>query len=154
MLACDDIDAVVVASTDCWHVHHTVAAAKAGKDVYCEKPLGISIREDQICRDVIKRYGRMFQYGTQQRSSAHCRFGCELVRNGYVGEVKEILVVAPDSAPGNSTKPIPVPSTLDYDMWLGPAPWRPYWAPPSCSLSPIRPARLTRATSSSLLKTP
>ncbi len=126
LLARDDIDAVVVASTDCWHVHHTVAAAKAGKDVYCEKPLGVSVRQDQICRDVIKRYGRMFQYGTQQRSSSHCRFGCELVRNGYIGEVKELLVIAPDSHPGNSTKPIPVPDTLDYDMWLGPAPWRPY----------------------------
>ena len=126
MLLRDDIDAVVVASTDCWHVHHTVAAAKAGKDVYCEKPLGVSFREDQICRDVIHRYGRMFQYGTQQRSSSHCRFGCELVRNGYIGDVKEILVVAPDSAPGNTTKPAPVPDTLDYDMWLGPAPGRPY----------------------------
>jgi len=126
MLACDDIDAVVIASTDSWHVHQTVAAARAGKDVYCEKPLGVSVREDQICRDAIKRYARMFQYGTQQRSSAHCRFGCELVRNGYIGQIKELLVVAPDSGPGNSTKPVPVPEALDYDMWLGPAPWRPY----------------------------
>jgi predicted dehydrogenase len=126
MLARDDIDAVCVASTDCWHVHHTVAAAKAGKDVYCEKPLGVSIEEDRICRSVIRRYERMFQYGTQQRSSAHCRFGCELVRSGYIGEVKELLVIAPDSNPGNSHAPEPVPPGLDYDMWLGPAPWRPY----------------------------
>jgi glucose-fructose oxidoreductase len=126
MLACDDIDAVVVATTDSWHVHHTVAAAKAGKDVYCEKPLGVSVQEDQICRDVIKRYSRMFQYGTQQRSIRHCRFGCELVRNGYIGEVKDIVVFAPDSVPGMSAKPSSVPKTLDYDMWLGPAPWRPY----------------------------
>lgn len=126
MLARDDIDAVCVASTDCWHVHHTVAAAKAGKDVYCEKPLGVSIEEDRICRSVIRRYERMFQYGTQQRSSAHCRFGCELVRSGYIGEVKELLVIAPDSNPGNSHAPQPVPPGLDYDMWLGPAPWRPY----------------------------
>jgi predicted dehydrogenase len=126
MLLRDDIDAVVVASTDCWHVHHSVAAARAGKDVYCEKPLGVSVREDQICREVFKRYGRMFQYGTQQRSSAHCRFGCELVRNGYIGEVKELLVVAPDSSPGGSSQPIPIPRNLDYEMWLGPAPWRPY----------------------------
>jgi predicted dehydrogenase len=126
MLARDDLDAVAVASTDCWHVHHTVAAAKAGKDVYCEKPLGICIREDLICRQVVRRYDRVFQYGTQQRSSAHCRYGCELVRSGYIGEVKELLVIAPDSSPGNSTKPVPLPEGLDYDMWLGPAPWRPY----------------------------
>jgi len=126
LLARDDIDAVSVATTDAWHVHHTVAAAKAGKDVYCEKPLSTSIRTDQVCRDVIRRYDRMFQYGTQQRSSRHCRYGCELVRSGKIGEVKEILVVAPDSAPGNSTAPQPVPNGLDYDMWLGPAPWRPY----------------------------
>jgi len=126
MLARDDLDAVCVATTDCWHVPHTVAAAKAGKDVYCEKPLSTSFREDQICRDVIRRYDRMFQYGTQQRSSNHCRFGCELVRSGKIGEVKEITVIAPDSTEGGSTKPIPVPEGLDYDMWLGPAPWRPY----------------------------
>ena len=126
LLARDDLDAVCIATTDCWHVHHTVAAAKAGKDMYTEKPLGVSIREDQICRDAVRRYGRMFQYGTQQRSSAHCRFGCELVRSGYVGEVREITVVAPDSAEGGSNTPLPVPEGLDYDMWLGPAPWKPY----------------------------
>ncbi len=72
MLARDDLDAVCVATTDAWHVHHTVAAAKAGKDIYCEKPLGIAFREDQVCRQAVRRYGRMFQYGTQQRSSDHC----------------------------------------------------------------------------------
>ncbi len=126
MLGRDDLDAVCIGSTDCWHVHHTVAAAKAGKDTYTEKPLGVCFREDQVCRDVVRRYDRMFQYGTQQRSSAHCRFGCELVRSGKIGEVKEILVVAPDSSPGGSREPKPVPEGLDYDMWLGPAPWRPY----------------------------
>ncbi len=126
MLARDDLDAVCIGSTDCWHVHHTVAAAKAGKDTYTEKPLGVCLTEDLICRDAVRRYDRMFQYGTQQRSSAHCRYGCELVRSGYIGEVKELLVIAPDSAPGNSTQPQPVPDGLDYDMWLGPAPWQPY----------------------------
>jgi len=126
MLARDDLDAVCIGTTDCWHVHHTVAAAKAGKDTYTEKPLGVCLHEDLICRDAVRRYDRMFQYGTQQRSSRHCRYGCELVRSGYIGEVKEILVVAPDSGPGGSTAPQPVPDDLDYDMWLGPAPWRPY----------------------------
>ncbi|NQU25517.1 MAG: Gfo/Idh/MocA family oxidoreductase [Candidatus Nealsonbacteria bacterium] len=126
MLQRDDLDAVCVATTDAWHVHHTVAAARAGKDIYCEKPLSVCIRDDLVCRDVVRRYDRMFQYGTQQRSSAHCRLGCELVRSGVVGEVKEITVVAPDSNPGGSTKPLPIPDGLDYDMWLGPAPWREY----------------------------
>ena len=126
MLLRDDLDAVCIGSTDCWHVHHTVAAARAGKDMYTEKPLGVCLHEDLVCRQVVRRYDRKFQYGTQQRSSAHCRYGCELVRSGYIGEVKELLVVAPDSAPGNSTAPQPVPEGLDYDMWLGPAPWRPY----------------------------
>ncbi len=126
MLARDDLDAVMIGSTDCWHVHHTVAAAKAGKDMYTEKPLGVCFREDQACRDACHRYERIFQYGTQQRSSAHCRFGCELVRSGRIGEIKELLVIAPDSKPGNSDKPQPVPPNLDYNMWLGPAPWQPY----------------------------
>ncbi len=126
LLARDDIDAVCIASPDHWHVHHAVAAAKAGKDAYVEKPLGVSIREDQICREVFQRYDRIFQYGTQQRSSAHCRFGCELVRSGYIGEVKELLVIAPDSHPGGSAAPQPVPEGLDYERWLGPAPWQPY----------------------------
>jgi hypothetical protein len=126
LLARDDLDAVCIATTDCWHVHHTVAAAKAGKDIYTEKPLGVSIREDRICRKAVRLYSRMFQYGTQQRSSAHCRYGCELVRSGYVGEVREITVVAPDSVEGGSNTPLPVPEGLDYDMWLGPAPWKPY----------------------------
>jgi len=130
MLARDDLDAVGVATTDAWHVHHTVAAAKAGKDIYCEKPLSVCIHDDIVCREVVRRYDRVFQYGTQQRSSAHCRFGCELVRSGYIGEVKELLVVAPDSAAGGSGAPQPVPENLDYDMWLGPAPWRPYCGQP------------------------
>jgi len=126
LLERDDLDAVCIATTDCWHVHHTVAAARAGKDMYTEKPLSVSFREDQICRKEVRRYGRMFQYGTQQRSSAHCRYGCELVRSGYIGEVREITVVAPDSVEGGSNMPLPVPEGLDYNMWLGPAPWRSY----------------------------
>ncbi|MGD0898942.1 MAG: Gfo/Idh/MocA family oxidoreductase [Thermoguttaceae bacterium] len=125
-LARDDIDAVAIGACDHWHVPMTVAAAKAGKDMYCEKPLGVSIREDQICREAVNRYNRVFQYGTQQRSSNHCRFGCELVRSGKIGQVKEIIVYAPDSHPGGLLTPQPVPEGLDYEMWLGPAPWRPY----------------------------
>ena len=126
LLAQDDIDAVAIATPDHWHVPTAVAAAKAGKDMYIEKPLGVSVWEDQVCRQMVKRYGRMFQYGTQQRSSGHCRFGCELVRSGRIGEIREVHVIAPNSGPGGNAKPLPVPEGLDYDMWLGPAPWTPY----------------------------
>ena len=126
LLARDDIDAVTIGTPDHWHVPIAIAAAKAGKDMYVEKPLGVSIRQDLACREAVRRYGRMFQYGTQQRSSAHCRYGCELVRNGRIGEVKEIIVVAPNSGPGGNTKPMPVPEGLDYDLWLGPARWTPF----------------------------
>jgi predicted dehydrogenase len=121
-----DIDAVTIGSPDHWHVPMTVMAAKAGKDVCVEKPLGVSIAEDQICREVIKRYDRVLQYGTEARASATCRLGAELVRNGRLGKIREIRVKAPNSGRGGSRKPLPVPPELDYDLWLGPAPWRPY----------------------------
>jgi predicted dehydrogenase len=126
LLARDDIDAVGIATPDHWHVPMTVAAARAGKDVHCEKPLGICAQEDLVCREVIKRYGRVFQYGAESRSAAICRQGAELVRSGRIGEIREIRVKSPNSSRGGSTQPQPVPEGLDYDLWLGPAPWRPY----------------------------
>ncbi len=126
LLARGDIDAVGIASTDHWHVPMSIAAAKAGKDVCVEKPLGVSVAQDQMCREVIKRYDRVFQYGTEARASAACRLGCELVRNGRIGKIREIRVKAPNSVRGGSTVVKPVPKDLAYDLWLGPAPWRPY----------------------------
>ena len=126
LLARDDIDAVTIASPDHWHVPMTIAAAKAGKDVCVEKPLGVSVSQDQKCREAIKRYDRLFQNGTEARAQDACRLGCELVRNGRIGDIREIRVKAPNSVRGGSREPIPVPSDLDYDLWLGPAPWRPY----------------------------
>ena len=126
LLARNDIDAVGIGSTDHWHVPMSIAAAKAGKDVCVEKPLGVCIAEDQMCREVIRRYDRVFQYGTEARASAACRLGAELVRNGRIGKIREIRVKAPNSRPGNSTKTRPVPKELDYKLWLGSAPWRPY----------------------------
>jgi predicted dehydrogenase len=101
VLARDDIDAVVIATPDHWHVPISLAAVRAGKDVYCEKPLGISIEQNKVLREAVHRHGAIFQYGTQQRSfSAHCGFACELVRNGYIGEVQAVHVVAPNGARG------------------------------------------------------
>lgn len=126
LLARDDIEAVGIATADHWHVPMTIAAARAGKDVCVEKPLGVSIEEDLVCRQVIKQYQRVFQYGTEARAMDACRFGCELVRNGRVGPIREIRVKAPNSVPGGSTAPRTVPNQLDYELWLGPAPWRAY----------------------------
>lgn len=126
ILGRDDIDAVGIGTPDHWHVPMTIAAAKAGKDVCVEKPLGVSINQDLACREVIKRYDRVFQYGTEARASAHCRLAAELVRNGRIGEVREIRVKAPNSRPGGARTPRPIPEGLEYDLWLGPAPWRPY----------------------------
>lgn len=121
-----DVDAVSIASPDHWHVLHSLEAARNGKDVYTEKALGLSLAEDQALRSACRRYGTVFQWGTQQRSSENFRFGCELVRNRRIGELKTIVVGVPHDF-AFPTQPVqPVPEGLDYEMWLGPAPWAPY----------------------------
>jgi len=126
LLARDDIDGVVIATPDHWHVPVGVYAAKAGKDMYIEKPLMLSLSQGQVLRDTIQRCGRVYQYGTQQRSSREFRFACELVRNGRIGELKRIKVGSPASIVSETIAPGPVPDWLDYDLWLGPAPWAPF----------------------------
>ncbi len=126
LLARDDIDAVLVATPDHWHVLAALAAVRAGKDVYVEKPLGLSLGEDQALRAAVHRHGAVFQFGTQQRSGAQFRLACELVRNGRIGELKTINVWSPPSNSGGPTTPVPIPEGLDYDRWLGPAPYAPY----------------------------
>ena len=122
-----DIDAVLVATPDHWHVLTSIAAVKAGMDVYCEKPLSLTIRQAREMADTVKRYGRIFQTGTQQRSWREFRFACELVRNGYIGEVKSITVNVGGPPQWSCNAPAePEPEWLDWNMWLGPAPWRPY----------------------------
>ncbi len=126
LLARDDIDAVVIATPDHWHVPAALLAARAGKNVYVEKPLGLTIEQNIACQKVFAQTGRVFQYGTQQRSMAHCFKGCELVRRGAVGKIRTIEVDAPNGGSGGSTVEAPVPEGLDYEMWLGPAPVVPY----------------------------
>ena len=125
-----DIDAVCIATLDCWHVVHALAAVRAGKDLYVEKPLGMSIQQIKALRDAVHRYGRVFQFGTQQRSSEEFRRACEIARNGRLGKVHTIKVgVHAGAAERSGLKtysPEPVPEWLDYDRWLGPAPWTPY----------------------------
>ncbi len=126
LLERSDIDAVLIAAPDHWHVGMAIAAARAGKDMYLEKPMGLSVAEDQLLREVVQKERRIFQFGTQQRSSSQFRQACELVRNGRVGTLKNINVWCNASRPGGSTTPAPVPPDLDYELWLGPAPNAPY----------------------------
>ncbi|HZP00964.1 MAG TPA: Gfo/Idh/MocA family oxidoreductase [Terriglobia bacterium] len=148
-----DIDAICIASLDSWHVLHALAAVRAGKDVYVEKPLGMSIEEIKLLREEVNRYGRVFQFGTQQRSSKEFRFACELVRNGRIGKLQSIKVgvhsgagmrtgpkvaravdalarrereVTDERSGLTKIEPEPVPEWLDYEMWQGPAPAAPY----------------------------
>jgi predicted dehydrogenase len=125
LVARPDIDAVLIASPDHWHVLHALAAVKAGKDVYVEKPMGVSIAEVQALRAAIKTYGRVFQFGTQQRSMREFRVACELARNGRLGKLVSIDVgVHAGSAERTKLKtmtPAPIPEGFDYDRWLGPA---------------------------------
>ena len=128
LLARSDIDAVVIATPDHWHVPVAVAAAKAGKDIYCEKPLTLTVEEGRVLSDTVRRYGRVLQVGSQQRSGQRFRYACELVRNGRIGKLQTIYANI-GGAPSCGVEPImPVPDVLDYDMWLGPAPWAPYTA--------------------------
>ena len=136
LLARDDIDAVVIATPDHWHVPIALDAVRAGKDVYVEKPLSVAVTWNQALRAAVQRYGAVFQYGTQQRSDPKFRHACELVRNGYLGELRRIEAWCPGMAApgwyettskgGGSTEAIPVPDGLDYERWLGPAPRSPY----------------------------
>lgn len=127
LLARDDIDAVHVVTPDHWHVPISIAAARAGKDIYCEKPLGVSIEQNLAAREIVEKHQRIFQYGTQQRSSDACRMGIELVLNGHIGEVEQIYVWAPGGVTGGGDPtPQPIPDDLDYELWLGPAPKKPY----------------------------
>ncbi len=121
-----DIDAVCVASPDHWHVLHSLEAVRNGKDIYTEKALGLSLAQDKALRAACHRYGTVFQWGTQQRSGENFRFGCELVRNGRIGELQTIVVGVPHDFDFANQPTEPVPDYLDYDLWLGPAPWAPY----------------------------
>lgn len=134
VIARDDIDAVSLALPDPWHSIPAIMCARAGKDMYSEKPMAYTISEGRAICDAVKRYGVVWQTGSWQRSVQHFRFSCELVQNGRIGEVKTVKVGLPQ---GNGisggwgggtlgSKPTKVPEGLDYDMWLGPSPFQPY----------------------------
>jgi predicted dehydrogenase len=126
----DDVDAVLIAPQDHWHALMAVAAAEHGKDIYCEKPLGVSVRECQLIRDAVRKNNVIFQTGTQQRSGADFRHACEIARNGYLGNIHTVEVAAPGPSYqrtyAGDTAPQPVPPGFDYAMYVGPAQMNPY----------------------------
>ncbi|MBN2450936.1 MAG: Gfo/Idh/MocA family oxidoreductase [Lentisphaeria bacterium] len=122
----DDIDAVCISTADHWHVLCALHAVAAGKDVYCEKPLSVTVEEGRVLADAVRRYGRVFLMGSQQRSEWRFRHACELVRNGRIGQVKHVKVGLSKGKSHPPVSPMPVPGELDYDLWLGPARQRPY----------------------------
>jgi len=126
LVAQTDIDAVCVATPDHWHALPAIAAAKAGKDIFLQKPLTLTIQEGRVLSDTVRRYGRIFQVGSQQRSDSRFRQACELVRNGRIGKLHTVKVGFGIDPPTGPEPPMPVPDGLDYDLWLGPAPWAPY----------------------------
>jgi len=126
IIARTDIDAVCIGTPDHWHVPISMAAAKSGKDVYCEKPLSRCIGEGRRLCETFKRYGRVFQTGTQLRSTRNVRYACELVRNGRIGKLHTIRTFVPAGGSIAPQPEMPVPKGFDYDLWLGPAPWAPY----------------------------
>jgi hypothetical protein len=152
MLARSDLDGVVIASPDHWHTLQSIDAARAGKDVYCEKPISVTIQEGRLLVDTIRRYGRVFQTGTQYRSIPTIRKVCAFVRAGGLGRVKSAFTIwsnlgsfigAPRFRPYAQTMQIdkyassyiplafplpaePVPGGLDWELWVGPAAWHDY----------------------------
>ncbi len=125
VLARSDVDAVVIIVPDHWHAIMTVLAARAGKDIYCEKPLSLTIRQGQEMVRAVRRHKRILQTGSMFRSDPLARHACELVRNGRIGKLKRIVTdVAENNAvsPGPGWTPTPVPEGFDYNLWLGPAP--------------------------------
>jgi hypothetical protein len=129
IIECSDLDAVAIIVPDHWHVVMAVLAAKAGKDIYCEKPLALTIRQGQRIAKAVRENNRVLQTGSMYRSDPEARFVCELVRNGRIGKVKRVITdVAENNAkgPGPGWMPMPVPEGFDYETWLGPAPLAPY----------------------------
>jgi predicted dehydrogenase len=127
LLDSKEVDAVIIATPDHWHALPTIHACQAGKDVYCEKPLTLTIAEGRAMVKAARKYNRIVQTGSQQRSEENFRYACELVRSGRIGKIHTVRVGIPGvNFKGPAVPDSQPPPELDYDFWLGPAPWRPY----------------------------
>lgn len=124
-----DIDAVVIATGDRWHAVASILAARAGKDVYCEKPCSMTVRESQELADAMNRYGRVFQAGTQRRNVDNFKWAANLARTGRLGRIHTVhagILALEESHQWLPAETQPARELVDWDRWLGPAPWRPY----------------------------
>jgi len=129
VLARKDIDAVEIVTPDHWHAVMTIMAARAGKDIYCQKPLTLTIAEGRDMIRAVRKHKRILSTGSQWRSTPMMRKACELVRNGRIGKLKRVETYVAENnfnGPGPGWQPAPVPAGFNYDMWLGPAPEAPY----------------------------
>lgn len=126
LLARQDIDAILMAPPDHWHAIIAIEVMRSGKDVYCEKPLSLTIREADAMVAAARRYGRVFQTGSQQRSEGNFRFACELVRSGRIGKLQTVHVNIGGPSREAYLPEEKVRPGLDWNRWLGPAPWQPY----------------------------
>jgi predicted dehydrogenase len=129
MLKDPGIDAIAISTPDHWHAEPIVAAALAGKDIYVQKPLSMTLAEGRVISDTVQAKKRVFQIGSQQRSDypwPQFRRACELVRNGRIGKVHTVQVGLPTDPAGGNEEVMPVPPNLNYEMWLGWTPEVPY----------------------------
>lgn len=126
LVAREDLDVVFVTTPDHWHAAVAIAALRAGKDVYCEKPLTLTVREGRTLVQVARSTGRILQTGSQQRSERAFSRAATIVRNGWIGEIKHIRTRLGHFPKPTALEEQPIPEDLDYDRWLGPTPWRPY----------------------------
>ena len=126
LLAQKNIDAVFIATGDRWHTTASIYAARAGKDIYSEKPISMTISEGRSLVEACRRHGTIYQAGTQRRSTASYRFAVEMVRRGKIGRVHTVEMQVWTGPTVAHDKPAPVPKGWDYDTWLGPVQWMPY----------------------------
>lgn len=126
LLAQADIDAVLIATGNRWHAMASRFAAHAGKDIYCEKPVSLTIREGRELVNDCRRFGVIYQAGTQRRSTESYAFARQVVRQGHIGRVHTVECQVWTGGVVPHEKPVPVPEGFDYDQWLGPVPWRPF----------------------------
>jgi len=126
LLANKDIDAVLISTPDHWHASQAIDAVRAGKHVYLQKPTSLTIEEGRKMSNAVNSTGKIFQIGSQQRSSEQFRFACELVRSGRVGQLKTVEIRLPGDPAGGDAKEMPIPAGFNYDAWLGQTPYMPY----------------------------
>ena len=120
------VDAVAISTPDHWHAEPVIAAALAGKDIYVQKPLSMTLAEGRAVSDIVRAQKRAFQIGSQQRSTSQFRIACELVRNGRIGKLHTVKIGLPVDPSGGDAREMPVPPNLNYEMWLGCTPKAPY----------------------------